>query len=112
MNPELIQSYDTLTAYIKAAFQENDSLLNDAKELWAESIQSVRQLESIETVDQFLKLLYKRGLFGPDNDIGFRMFMKIIQDNDFERMAKDHNNLINEMRDSPRQKINGKTFPK
>lgn len=112
MNAEVQLSFEKLNNYISAYFQNNDesSLLCDAKEYFSSFINSTRKLERIQNIEDLLKLLKRNGLFNAYYRNSFRVFSKIIIDNNFDELVQGHNALLNTLPnvDQPLKNIYGK----
>lgn len=85
--------FEQLDAIIKRHFHDG-AKLNEAKELFAMRIDSRRALEATSDVNQFLGLLKRRGLYNADEFYAVRLFMKLIDEPEFNRLAEEHERVL------------------
>lgn len=93
MSARIAESFERLDRIIKQHFLD-ESALCEAKELMSEWIDSNRQLEAISNVSQLLAVLRRRGLYKSEEFTAFRLFMKLIDGVEFNRLAEQHQLLL------------------
>lgn len=88
-------NFEKINKNILVYFQNNDdSLLHEAKELFSAFIDSNRQLRAVKNIEQLLKLLKRRGLYGAHEFNTLKMFKKIIVDENFTELVINHQSLL------------------
>lgn len=97
MTIDLQSSFRLLNDFIIEHARKNDesALIKELKELFAERIESNRLLEKVNSVEQFLHLLKRRGLYGPEEFYAFRVIKKIISNSEFDNLVEQHKRLLN-----------------
>jgi hypothetical protein len=89
------RSFGRLNEKIIMHFRSNDeSLLIDAKELFSSFIKSNRQLQRVQNIEQLLTMLQRRDIYGPYEFNAFKIFQKIIFDDEFITLVADHQSLL------------------
>ena len=93
MKSEIELNFEKLNEKIIAYFQNNDESLRGAKELFASFINSTRRLEAVTNIQQLLKLLQHRGIYSKNEFNTFRIFEKIIEDENYSNLVARHKEL-------------------
>lgn len=106
MVSEIERNFEKLNEKIIGYFQNNDESLSAAKELFASFIRSNRQLESVSSIEQLLGLLKRKGFYKAGEFNVFRIFRKIIDDDDYLALVTRHQQLVNSYRDTQEPPVN------
>jgi hypothetical protein len=94
---DIDQNFDKIHGNVISYFESNDeSLLDDAKQLFSTFINSNRQLQRVKNVRQLLLLLQRRELLGPLEFNMLRIFQKIISDDEFFELVARHQSLLHQ----------------
>lgn len=97
MTEDIAISFDRLEKYVVTTFQQNTSLLDEAKELFELTIDSNRNIEHSSSIKDLLALLRRQGRWRCDSVHSFRMFRKLIQKAEFDDLVES---LIAAQRDN------------
>lgn len=94
MKSEIELNFDKLNENIVSYFQNNDESLRAARDLFAPFIESNRQWENVKNIHHLLALLKRRGIYSKFNFNTFRIFQKIIEDENFSTLVAQHQKLL------------------
>lgn len=90
-------SFQKLNKSILTYYNNNkdDSPMRDAREFFSSFINSTRQLEKCVKIEDLLRLLRRRGFFNPYDRNTLRIFVKFINDENYEKLVSEHYELLN-----------------
>lgn len=82
-----MSSFEEIDRCIRSELND-ESLFAESKMIWGEI--SNRQMENAKDIDQFLKLLKRRGMYNAQEYVALRMFKKVIQNARFHDLVEKH----------------------
>lgn len=77
-----------------------DNELEAAKESCANWINSKRKIDKIRTCDDLFECLVYKGVFAPYKINIFRMFQKLLNDDEIYRLLEDHETKVRDQHNS------------
>jgi hypothetical protein len=92
----ILENFEKLHEKIVEHFNQNndDSSLNEAKELFKTFINSNRQLQKVFNINDLLKILKRQGFYGAFDFSIPRIFNKIIFDESYKALVARHQSLL------------------
>lgn len=87
MSSEAQRNFKTIEKFLIDSFHANPELIKGAKELFSE-LDCNRQLENVNTIEELLAFLIRRGYWKADNMYVLRLFKKLMQQSQLDDLIE------------------------